>query len=160
MISNNYSSDIPVGKYEPLAAHLEAANADQWSATFVQVEQVLGFPLPPSARKHREWWSNQAGAGHSQARGWQDAGWQVWKVELAAERVIFRRMEVGLAVAARADGDDGLIEQAGEYLGIQDRAQIIREALRALIQREAARRLSKLGGTMPDFKAPPRRRFE
>lgn len=151
-----------MGKYEPLAAHLESASADQWSATFEQVERVLDFHLPPSARKHREWWSNQAGAGHSQARGWQDAGWQVWKVDLAAERVIFRRVEGGpsSAVGPRADGDDRLIEQAGEYLGIQDRAQIIREALRALIQREAARRLSKLGGTMPDFKAPPRRRFE
>lgn len=151
-----------MGKYEPLAAHLESASADQWSATFEQVERVLSFPLPPSARKHREWWSNQAGAGHSQARGWQDAGWKVWKVDLAAERVIFRRVDGGpsSAVGVRADGDDGLIEQAGEYLGIEDRAQIIREALRALIQREAARRLSKLGGTMPDFKAPPRRRFE
>ncbi|HLL32211.1 MAG TPA: type II toxin-antitoxin system VapB family antitoxin [Allosphingosinicella sp.] len=149
-----------MGKYESLAARLESASANEWSATFAQVEQVLGFPLPPSARKYREWWSNQAGTGHSQARGWQDAGWQVWKVDLAAERVIFRRVDGGPSstVGAQADGDERLIEQAGEYLGIQDRAQIIREALRALIQREAARRLSKLGGTMPDFKAPPRRR--
>lgn len=150
-----------MGKYEPLSKHLESASASEWSATFAQVEQVLGFPLPPSARRHREWWSNQAGAGHSQARGWQDAGWQVWKVDLAAERAIFRRVDRGASSVAgtQADGDEGLLEQAGEYLGLQDRAQIIREALRALIQREAARRLSKLGGTMPDFKAPPRRRF-
>jgi hypothetical protein len=149
-----------MGKYEPLATYLGSAGASEWSATFAQVEQVLGFPLPPSARKHREWWSNQAGAGHSQARGWQDAGWQVWKVDLAAERAIFRRVDGATsAIGAQADGDEALIEQAGEYLGIRDRAQILREALRALIQREAARRLSKLGGTMPDFKAPPRRRF-
>jgi hypothetical protein len=146
---------------EPLAKHLESESASTWSATFGQVEQVLGFPLPPSARKHREWWSNQAGAGHSQAKGWQDAGWQVWKVDLAAERAIFRRVDAGppAAVGAQAEGDEALIEEAGEYLGIQDRGQILREALRALIRREAARRLSSLGGTMPDFKAPPRRRF-
>ncbi|HYW17247.1 MAG TPA: type II toxin-antitoxin system VapB family antitoxin [Allosphingosinicella sp.] len=150
-----------MGKYEPLAKHLESATAGEWSATFAQVEQILGFPLPPSARRHREWWSNQAGSGHSQARGWQDAGWQVWKVDLQEERTIFRRVEGARSgsVAPQADCDEGLIEEAGGYLGIQDRAQIIREALRALIQREAARRLSKLGGTMPDFKAPPRRRF-
>jgi predicted transcriptional regulator len=162
MVSNNYFRISALGKYEPLAAHLEAAGADQWSTTFEQVERVLGFALPPSARKHREWWSNQAGAGHSQARGWQDAGWQVWKVDLAAGRVVFRRREGERSPAAGvgSEGDADLIEQAGEYLGIQDRPQIIREALRALIQREAARRLSKLGGTMPGFKAPPRRRFE
>ncbi len=150
-----------MGKYEPLASRLQAFAHDEWATSFEQIEEVLGFPLPPSARRHREWWGNQRGRGHSQAMAWQDAGWQVWKIDLAAERVIFRRVErvVSLSGGQQAESDEGLIEQAGELLGIQDRGQIVREALRALIQREAARRLAKLGGTMPDFKAPPRRRF-
>ena len=150
-----------MGKYEPLATHLASASASEWSATFAQVEQVLGFPLPPSARKHREWWSNQAGAGHSQARGWQDAGWQVWKVDLQGERVIFRRRafeSVGNVTGPR-DTVEGLFDQASTYLGTDDREKIVQEALRALCQREAARRLARLWGTMPDLKAPPRRRF-
>jgi hypothetical protein len=149
-----------MGKYEPLAARLQSNAQDEWTASFAEIEKVLGFALPPSARRYREWWANQRGPGHSQAKGWQEAGWQVWKIDLAAERAIFRRVDGGPSTAVSPqEGDEGLIEQAGEYLGTQDRAQIIREALRALIQREAARRLSKLGGTMPDFKAPPRRRF-
>lgn len=150
-----------MGKYEPLSSHLEAAGASEWPATFAQVEQVLGFALPPSARRHREWWSNQAGAGHSQARGWQDAGWQVWKVDLEREEVIFRRRakegsgsETGLNETV-----EGLFEKASAYLGTDDRDRIVREALRALCEREAARRLALMGGTMPDLKAPPRRRF-
>ncbi|HEX8621520.1 MAG TPA: hypothetical protein VF718_06065 [Allosphingosinicella sp.] len=150
-----------MGKYEPLATHLESAAAGEWSATFAQVEQVLGFPLPPSARKHREWWSNQVGAGHSQARGWQDAGWQVGKVDLQEEKVIFRRRPVAswAGDAGQSESIEGLFEQASAYLGTDDRERIVQEALKALCQREAARRLALLGGTMPDLKAPPRRRF-
>lgn len=150
-----------MGKYEPLAASLQDREQDEWAASFGQIEEVLGFPLPPSARRYREWWSNQRGQGHSQARGWQDAGWQVWKVDLAGERATFRRVDGGYSSATGADSEsvEGLIEQAGRLLGIRDRAEVVREALRAVIQREAGRRLAKLGGTMPDFKAPPRRRF-
>ncbi len=150
-----------MGKYEPLATHLRSASANEWSATFAQVEEVLGFPLPPSARKHREWWSNQAGSGHSQARGWQDAGWQVWKVDLQEEKVTFRRRPMGgwVSGTGRSETIEELFEQASTYLETDDRERILEEALKALCQREAARRLALLGGTMPDLKAPPRRRF-
>jgi hypothetical protein len=150
-----------MGKYEPLSTHLQAAGSSEWPTTFAQVEQVLGFALPPSARKHREWWSNQAGAGHSQARGWQDAGWQVWKVDLEREQVIFRRRaQDGLESETNSNETTAaLFERASAYLGTDDRERVVQEALRALCQREAARRLALLGGTMPDLKAPPRRRF-
>src|SRR5688572_8208634 len=123
-----------MGKYEPLATHLDSASANEWSATFAQVERVLGFALPPSARKHREWWSNQAGAGHSQARGWQDAGWQVWKVDLQGEEVIFRRRprENGVSGTGGSETIEGLFEQASSYLGTDDRERILQEALKAL----------------------------
>jgi Arc/MetJ family transcription regulator len=55
--------------------------------------------------------------------------------------------------------DDELVEKAREYTGIQERTALVHEGLRQLIQREAARRLAALGGTMPDLKPIPRRRF-
>lgn len=55
--------------------------------------------------------------------------------------------------------DDELIEQAKAYSGIAEKSALLRESLKALIQREAARRLARLGGTEPDLAAPPRRRF-
>jgi Arc/MetJ family transcription regulator len=55
--------------------------------------------------------------------------------------------------------DDDLVADAQELTGLTEKSSLVREALKALIQREAARRLARLGGTDPDAKAPPRRRF-
>jgi hypothetical protein len=52
------------------------------------------------------------------------------------------------------------MRRASLYLDTTDRSQIVREALKALCAREAARRLARLGGTLPDLQAPPRRHFE
>lgn len=54
--------------------------------------------------------------------------------------------------------DDELVARAQELTGIKERTTLIHEGLRLLIQREAARRLARLGGTMPDLEVPPRRR--
>lgn len=55
--------------------------------------------------------------------------------------------------------DDDLLAEAQNYTGIREKSAVVREALTALVQREAARRLARLGGTQPGLKAPPRRRF-
>lgn len=55
--------------------------------------------------------------------------------------------------------DDELVAKAQEYTGLKEKSALVREALKALIEREAARRLARLGGTEPGLKAPPRRRF-
>ncbi len=55
--------------------------------------------------------------------------------------------------------DDKLIEKAQAYTGISERSALLREALTALIHREAARRAIKLGGSDPDATAAPRRRL-
>lgn len=54
--------------------------------------------------------------------------------------------------------DDELVADAQEYTGIQEKSALIREALNALIQREAARRLARLGGSDSSAKAGSRRR--
>lgn len=56
--------------------------------------------------------------------------------------------------------DDELLATAREYSGIEERTALVHEALRALIEREAARRLARLGGTEPQLKDVPRRRPE
>jgi Arc/MetJ family transcription regulator len=56
--------------------------------------------------------------------------------------------------------DDDLVKRAEELTGLKERSALLREALRELIARESARRLILLGGTDPDAKAAPRRRFE
>ncbi len=54
--------------------------------------------------------------------------------------------------------DDELLAQAQEFTGVKEKSALVREALKALIQREAARRLARLGGSAPDLVAPRRRR--
>jgi Arc/MetJ family transcription regulator len=54
--------------------------------------------------------------------------------------------------------DDNLIEEAQELTGLTEKAALIREALKALIARESAKRLALLGGSDPNARAPRRRR--
>jgi Arc/MetJ family transcription regulator len=54
--------------------------------------------------------------------------------------------------------DDDLVAKARQLTGLDEKAALIREALKALIARESARRLALLGGSEPDGSAPPRRR--
>jgi len=55
--------------------------------------------------------------------------------------------------------DDELVAKASEYTGLKETSAIVREALRALVSREAARRLAAMGGSMPDIELPPRKRY-
>ena len=65
------------GKYRRLYTHLCSLPAQAWRTTFGEIESILGFELPASARLHRPWWSNQRGGnGHSQAIAWSVAGWE------------------------------------------------------------------------------------
>jgi len=54
--------------------------------------------------------------------------------------------------------DEDLLAEAERLTGITERAALVREGLRALVQREASRRLARLGGTEPNLKNIPRRR--
>jgi Arc/MetJ family transcription regulator len=56
--------------------------------------------------------------------------------------------------------DDDLVAEAQALTGLNEKAALLREALKALIARERARRLALLGGTAPDFTVPPRRRSD
>lgn len=54
--------------------------------------------------------------------------------------------------------DDLLIKRARELTGLKEKTAVVHAGLEALIARESARRLAKLGGTMPDLELAPRRR--
>jgi Arc/MetJ family transcription regulator len=54
--------------------------------------------------------------------------------------------------------DDDLLAKAKAFTGLKETSAIVREGLKALIEREAARRMARLGGSEGSAKAPPRRR--
>jgi Arc/MetJ family transcription regulator len=53
--------------------------------------------------------------------------------------------------------DDDLVATAQAFTGLKEKSALVREALNALIERESARRLARLGGSEPGLKAPRRR---
>ena len=53
--------------------------------------------------------------------------------------------------------DDDLYAQAVELTGVHEKTALLREGLKALIERESARRLALLGGSEPDIEQIPRR---
>jgi Arc/MetJ family transcription regulator len=54
--------------------------------------------------------------------------------------------------------DDDLVAKAQDFTGLKEKSSLVREALKALIERESARRLARLGGSEPVVETPPRRR--
>lgn len=54
--------------------------------------------------------------------------------------------------------DDQLFEEAARLTGVKEKTTLLRESLKALIQRESARRLALLGGSEPQAEKIPRRR--
>ena len=54
--------------------------------------------------------------------------------------------------------DDELMATAARYTGIKERSALIQKAVEEMVQREAGRRLARLGGTDPGATAAPRRR--
>lgn len=54
--------------------------------------------------------------------------------------------------------DDELLNDAQELTGITEKSALVRAGLKALVERESARRLALLGGSAPNFPQIPRRR--
>ena len=65
---------------------------------------------------------------------------------------------LGVSMRTTVNLDDALITEARRLTGIPERTALIHEGLRALIERESARRLARLGGTEPELESVPRRR--
>jgi len=53
--------------------------------------------------------------------------------------------------------DDALLREAQRITGVTEKVALVREGLRALIERESARRLARLGGSEPRLEDVPRR---
>lgn len=156
-----------MGKYDPLNRFLAAAEQDEYDMAFSEIEKILASPLPPSAHRHQAWWANETHGSHSHARSWQEAGWETARISLPGKRVRFVRKRPRGACGSVPPGEpktvrgpalEDLVSSAMALSGIKDRDEVIEEALRAFVQREAVRRLIEMGGTMPDFEAAPRER--
>ncbi len=76
----------------------------------------------------------------------------------ASNDAIIRAREWSTAMRTTVTLDDDLLAKATKMMGGLDRSTVLREGLKALIERESALRLAKLGGTQPRLQSVPRRR--
>ncbi len=79
-----------MSKYAPLGAFLASTGRDEVRMSFRDIEDLIGFSLPPSAHKHRAWWSNNA-SNNVMAHAWKDAGYRSARVDMAGETLVFER---------------------------------------------------------------------
>jgi len=79
-----------VSKYDPLEDFLKDDDREFVRMGFSEIENVLGFELPPSSRKQRAWWSNNP-TNNVMTRAWIDAGYETANVDMEAEVLTFRK---------------------------------------------------------------------
>jgi Arc/MetJ family transcription regulator len=87
--------------------------------------------------------------------------WSNPRLHLFAHQVMLHLMpclEPSNSMRTTINIDDALLAKAAKLAGPLDRSAVVHEGLRALIERESARRLARLGGSQPALKAAPRRR--
>lgn len=99
-----------MSKYKPLSDHLAQAKADRWTASFAELEEVLGFPLPKSARDQNAWWLGGEKPHHS---AWTEPGWRVLDLDRAAQTVVFGR-DAGASASPVAPAAEAETEAAPE----------------------------------------------
>ena len=56
--------------------------------------------------------------------------------------------------------DDELLTKAQKLTGMSGKTALVNAGLKALVERESARVLARMSGTMPDLKPIRRRRYE
>jgi hypothetical protein len=75
--------------------------------TFQEIEKVIGAKLPPSAKKHRPWWSNNPN-NSVMTKVWLDAGFESEQVDMAGRKLVFRRVRSAARRLATAPVRGGL----------------------------------------------------
>ena len=88
-------------KYESLEAHLLECRESEVPMTFEKVEEIVGTALPPSAFRHRAWWSNNP-SNSVITHAWLRAGYKSAEVDMSGHKLVFRKSD-GEGTPAGAD---------------------------------------------------------
>jgi hypothetical protein len=96
-----------MSKYEPLNAFLAGRNEREVAMSFAEIEMLIGASLPPSAFKHRAWWSNNP-SNSVITDAWLRAGYQTERVDLGSRRLVFRKTDRGDRSSAQPPPVPGL----------------------------------------------------
>ena len=90
-----------MSKYSPLGEYLKGQSSERVPMTFSEIERITGAKLPPSAHRHRPWWSNNP-HNSVMTRVWLDAGYESEQVDMEKRKLVFRRVRKPKAAFATA----------------------------------------------------------
>jgi hypothetical protein len=96
-----------MSKYDPLLTYLSQSRDESVPMGFSEIENVLGFELPPSSRRQRAWWSNNP-TNNVMTQAWLDAGYETANVDMAGEKLMFKKVHETPPVRTRRDGEHPL----------------------------------------------------
>jgi len=110
-----------MSKYDLLGQYLKGQHTAEVPMTFAEIERVVGTKLPPSAYRHRPWWSNNA-RNSVMTKVWLDAGYETSRVDLQAHKLVFRR------IAREAKGASGMSDAHRTFEPAPDAADPVRRS--------------------------------
>lgn len=76
-------------KYQKLEEYLQKSGKIEIRMTLSEIQEILGFPLDPSAYKYREFWANCTAS--TKAYSWMDAGYEIIELDLKNETILFKQ---------------------------------------------------------------------
>lgn len=79
-----------MSKYDPLEQFLRKQTTKLVPMSFTDIERIIGASLPPSARIHRPWWSNNP-KNSVITKAWLRAGFRTERVNMEQGKLMFRR---------------------------------------------------------------------
>ncbi len=111
-----------MSKYEPLETYLRESGREVISMTFGDIERVICADLPPSAFKHRPWWSNNP-SNSSITHSWLNAGYKTENVDMAGKNLVFRKspQDAPAPKAGSAEAQDEVPPAVGAQQGFFSR---------------------------------------
>ena len=80
-----------MSKYAPLSKWLTELPAQEVAVSFRELEEILGFKLPASARTWMAWWENETHPIRSQCKAWVNAGFHTRRLDLHNQTVVFTK---------------------------------------------------------------------
>ena len=134
-------------KYDPLAHKLRSIVGDRVRFSFAEIEAILRFRLPDSARRYAPWWANTGGS-HVQAESWMSAGWRTCDVDVPQSMVSFERVEPRPSPSSMAS-----VQEPAAPFVTDDAIAIPRDMLRGGAIRMLEDYREAQGGTLADAAA-------
>ena len=103
-----------MGKYDRLGAYLRGQDREQVPMSFADIERVVGTKLPISKR-YQAWWSNNT-SNNVMTKIWLEAGYRTEQVDVANERLVFRR------ISRNPQNRSGMAEETRSFESAEDTA--------------------------------------